>query len=71
MTTSTLRWRRRRGIGGLYAPISGDTVYYDIRPADPTGYDLSVFSAGRHRHLGRFTKQVEAKKAAAAMIAQE
>ncbi len=66
-----LDWHRRKGIGGLWAMIDNDNTYYDIRIADPDGYDLSIHADGRHRHLGRFARQVDAKRAAEKMTALE
>lgn len=62
----TLKWHRRKGIGGLYADLP-DQHRYDITLAEAGGYDLSVFNGERHFHLGRYRKQVEAKRAAEAL----
>lgn len=62
----TLEWHRRKGIGGLYAALDADRRY-SITPTETEGYDLSLFSGGRYRHLGRYAKQVEAKRAAEAL----
>ncbi len=61
----TIRWRRRKGIGGLYADLPDDRRY-DITLAETGGYDLALYSGDRHYHLGRYAKQVEAKRAAEA-----
>lgn len=61
-----LTWHRRKGISGLYADLPGNRRY-DITVADSGGYDLSLFSGTRSFHIGRFTKQVEAKRAAEAL----
>lgn len=62
----TLEWHRRKGIGGLYADLK-DSRKYSITPAESEGYDLSLFSNGRYYHIGRYAKQVEAKRAAEAL----
>lgn len=59
----SLTWHRRKGIGGLYAPLPDDRRF-DITVAESGGYDLAVWDGSRHRHLGRYGKQVEAKRAA-------
>lgn len=59
----TLTWHRRKGIGGLYADLE-DNQRYDIVVADTGGYDLALWDGTRHRHIGRYDKQVEAKRAA-------
>lgn len=61
----TLEWHRLKGISGLYADLA-DNRRYDISPADE-GYDLSLWNGTRHFHIGRYAKQVEAKRAAEAL----
>lgn len=63
----TLEWHRRKGIGGLYANVD-DTRRYDITMAESGGYDLTLYSGTRHYHLGRYPKQVQAKRAAEARV---
>ena len=59
----TLRWHRRKGISGLYAELD-DSRRYDITMAEDGGYDLSLYNGTRHLHMGRYPKQVMAKRAA-------
>jgi hypothetical protein len=62
----TLRWHRRKGIGGLYAALPEERRY-DITMTDDGGYDLALWSGDRYYHIGRYGKQVEAKRAAEAL----
>ena len=60
-----LTWRRRKGLGGLYAHLPDKT--YDITLAPVDGYHLSlVLHDNRRITLGHFAKQVEAKRFAEA-----
>lgn len=62
----TLEWHRKKGIGGLWAELTGDRRY-DIVMAESGGYDLALWADKRHYHIGRYRKQVEAKRAAEAL----
>lgn len=63
-----LTWHRLKGISGLYADLDDEKRRYDITISDDAdGYDLSLYDGNRHRHLGRYSKQVDAKKAAEAL----
>jgi hypothetical protein len=64
--TSDLRWHRRKGISGLYAELP-DNRRYDISMAESGGYDLALYNGNRSFHIGRYAKQVEAKRAAEAL----